>query len=78
MKDKLKKNGHKKGYYMFQGFIKTFLATVCLLVIAAVPVGIAYRISVFEETSKAQRIAPQEENHNEGEEEISSPTFENE
>jgi len=73
MKDKLKKNGHKKGYYVFQGFTKTFLAGLCLLVVAAVPVGIAYRISVYEETSK--HIMPKEEIHNDGEEEITSPNL---
>lgn len=68
MKDKLKKNGHKKGYYVFQSFIKTFLATVCLLVVAAVPVGIAYRISVYEET---KQIVLHDEVPTEGEEIVS-------
>lgn len=61
MQDKLKKNGHKKGYYIFQNFIKSFLASVCLLVVASIPVGIAYRIAVYEETSK--QIAPKERLH---------------
>ncbi|MCQ2799965.1 MAG: hypothetical protein MJ228_04340 [Bacilli bacterium] len=73
MKDKLKKNGHKKGYYVFQSFIKTFLAAVCLLVVAAVPVGIAYRISVYEETSK--HVMPKEEVIDEAVTDIASPTF---
>ena len=65
MKDKLEKTGHKKGYYMRRGFLKGLALGFALLTVAAIPIGISYKISVakldepktvkhLEETKKQQ------------------------
>ena len=66
MKDKLEKTGHKKGYYMRRGFLKGLALSFALLTVAAILIGISYKVSVakidepkaakhVEETKKQQQ-----------------------
>ncbi len=45
MKNKLEKTGHKRGYYKAKGFFGIFLFGILGLSLAAIPVGITYRIA---------------------------------
>lgn len=45
MKNKLEKTGHKKAYYKAKGFFGIFLFGILGLSLAAIPVGITYRIA---------------------------------
>lgn len=47
MKNVLEKTGHKKAYYDRRRFMKISAASFALLLIAAIPVGISYRLSLM-------------------------------
>lgn len=55
MKNKLEKTGHKKAYYKAKGFFGIFLFGVLGLSLAAIPVGITYRIA--EAQAEAANVA---------------------
>lgn len=59
MKDKLEKTGHKKGYYRFKGAMSLCAGVIGLSILAAVPIGIAYRAAILqaEEEEISQRNA---------------------
>lgn len=61
MKDVLEKTGHKKAYYDRRRFMKATAASFVLLLIAAIPVGISYRISLMNQEDNVS--AKKEENH---------------
>jgi hypothetical protein len=45
MKDKLEKTGHKKLYYDLKMFFTVFLFAVAILALAAIPVGVTYKLA---------------------------------
>jgi|LAHS01.1.fsa_nt_gb hypothetical protein len=45
MKDKLEKNGHKKLYYAFKSFLTVCLFAIAVTALAAIPVGITYKMA---------------------------------
>jgi len=68
VKDKLEKTGHKKGYYMRRGFLKGLALGFALLTVAAIPIGISYKVSVakIDEPKAAKHV---EETKNQQQEE---------
>ncbi|MBR4811627.1 MAG: hypothetical protein IKZ68_00755 [Bacilli bacterium] len=58
MKDKLEKTGHKKGYYMRRGFLRGLALGFALLTVAAIPIGISYKVSAakIDEPKAAQHV----------------------
>ena len=58
MKDKLVKSGHFRNYYVFRRIAKVFFASVALMVVASVPVLVAYGVSV---TQTMAEKAPEED-----------------
>ena len=48
MKNVLEKTGHKKAYYDRQRFFRISAFSFALLLLAAIPVGISYRLSTLE------------------------------
>lgn len=66
MKDKIEKTGHKKWYYRTRLVLGVFLLGVCFVSLAAIPVGITYKIAENE------LRATQEHSEEDSENEVSS------
>ncbi len=75
MKNVLEKTGHKKAYYETRRLMKYAAASFALFLIAAIPVGISYRISLMN--NETDISAKKEEKHVE-EEDSSIQTYEEE
>lgn len=65
MKNVLEKTGHKKAYYSTRRFMTYTAAAFALFLIAAIPVGISYRISLMNNETD---ISTKREKHVEEEE----------
>ena len=63
MKNKLEKTGHKKAYYKAKGFFGIFLFGILGLSLAAIPVGITYRIA--EAQAEAANVSQSEDSQKE-------------
>jgi len=75
MKDKLKKSGHTKAYYKMQRLLFFFLIGATITSIAAIPVGISYKIAAYAEESEHASSSLSEMNNEEEEKENSSETI---
>lgn len=51
MRDKLKKTGHTKAYFCLQRCLFSFLIAIAAASLAAIPVGISYKIAAYAEES---------------------------
>jgi hypothetical protein len=54
MKDKLEKTGHKKNYYVFKSAMIVFMVAIALTALAAIPIGITYRLAMTEAKGKEE------------------------
>ena len=76
MKNVLEKTGHKKPYYTGRRLAKFSAAAFALLLIAAIPVGISYRISLMNNQDNVS--AKQGVNQFEDDEDIEIEEYEEE
>ena len=67
MKDKLEKTGKNKRYYQIRFAFKTFLISLAVFALAAIPVGVSYSLTA---SAKAAENVSQISSSEESEEEV--------